>query len=163
MENERSCSACAAGYYYDSLSGGCEPCSNNCFFCEPDRDFTSLKQFLLDQHKPSIESFANQIYTLDWFKEAPPAPEPTTPEQPAESETPSAEDPGVLSKIISAHNVPKQDDLNQIHEFVVDAVFNFEELGGQSCPVCMKGFTQLESKTCIDTEVYSFSLGLSLF
>lgn len=168
FENEKSCSACAAGFYFDSLSGTCVACSNNCFFCEPEQDFNPFKQFLLEQHQPSIESFANQIYISDWFKEAPPAgPEETqqqtTEQTPTEETPPDSGENTVLAKIITGHDVPKEKDLEQIREWVVDAIFDFEEVGGRTCPVCLKGFTQLESKTCIDTEIYSFSLGLSLF
>ena len=68
-----------------------------------------------------------------------------------------------LSKIITAQNSSKEENLKLIQLSILDILYNFEEMNPDTCPVCMKGYTQLESQTCIDTAVYSFSLGLSLF
>lgn len=94
---------------------------------------------------------------------ADPSSNPETPSDPPARAAGTGEEKLRLSKIISSHEVPEEDDLEQIRARVIASLFNFEEVEGQTCPVCMKGFTQLESRTCIETEVYSFSLGLSLF
>ena len=212
VETTGFCSACDAGYYFDPLTNACVQCSNKCFFCEPSNDFEPFKRFLLEQHKSAIDTFANQLYDINWYKE-PPLPNISTPtDDTASTETTNTDntntdttntdttntdttntdntnidttntdttntetttDPTppsskvikktkILNKIISSHDIEKEEDLKIVRSFILETIYNFDEIDNQTCPVCMKGFTQLESRTCIDTEIYSFSLGLSLF
>lgn len=200
FETESTCSACDAGFYFDVTTNSCVACTNNCFFCEAPRDFSSFKSFLQNQHLETLDYFANQLYLSAWFKEeveeqassgAPttdastdtPA-EPPTPTDPLtdtsndpstdpSNDPPSdpnatnllrlSEKPSLLEKIIASHQSTQEEDLKDVQAYILEAIFKFEQVEKKTCPLCMKGFSQLESQVCVNTEVYMFSLGLSLF
>ena len=65
--------------------------------------------------------------------------------------------------MITLRGNTEEENIKVIQLSILDKIYNFEDMNPKTCPLCMKGFTQLESQICIDTEIYSFSLGLSLF
>lgn len=181
-ETQISCSACDAGYYFDALQQKCTQCENNCFFCEPEKKFDKLKEFLLKQHSLVFANFANEIYNIDWKKEELVTQDISQTESGnTEDTTNSVEGAATpeaivvrtkgnlnssakkLSKIISSAENSKIKDLELVKLVLLDNLFRFNQVDDKKCHLCMKGYTQLDSQVCIKTDVYQYSLGLSLF
>ena len=122
-----------------------------------------MKQFLKNTNNLILDSTAEFIYKNQWLagleKE-------TSPDDPKSTDTVAVKVPTTTTnyqKVISDYKTQKEDNLLLIKNNLIEKLYNFGEVSNKTCPICQKGYSQLESKICVQTEVYKFSLGYSLY